>query len=378
MVTKSGSGVYAELGVNPVINAQGNRTVLGGSVLAATVRAAMDEANEQYVEMEELLQKSGEYLADLLGTEGAYITSGCGAALTLSATACMAGTDPDLTLQLPDTTGMKDEILIQKRQRYSYDRCYTVSGGKLVPLGDEDGCTPEQLEAAIGPKTAAVAYLIPAQPDDSVVSLEETVKIAHDHDVPVIADAAAQIYPLEFFHWNAQSADLVCFGAKYLGAPHATGFVCGKKELIDAVVSHGFIGFHTGGSRAIGRPLKVDRQGIIAVCVALKNWFTINHEDRLLGIETRLSAMRRGLLDIPNVRATVVPHELYWGSSLHAVMDTKALGKSPEDVAKELHDGSPSVRVNTEGEDTLVVNAHTLNDGEEEIVVERLRSALLG
>ncbi len=230
---------YDELGVRRVINASGNQTVLGGSSPSPEVLRAMEEATRTYVEMDELLKKSGEYIAGMLGTEGAYVTSGCAAALALSAAACIAGKDPERMLQLPDTTGMKNEIVLQKKQRYSYDRSYTVTGGKLVEAGDENGCTPRQLEAAIGPKTAAIAYFI--QPDwgDSVVSLEDTVKIAHEHGLPVIADAASQIYPLDYFRRNAQSADLVCFGAKYIGAPHATGFVVGKKDLVDTVMPTG-------------------------------------------------------------------------------------------------------------------------------------------
>lgn len=378
MAKRGHIGIYAELGIRPVINAQGNRTVLGGSTLDASVQAAMDEANEHYVEMADLLKRSGEYLAGLLGTEGAYVTSGCGAALTLSATACMAGTDPALTLQLPDTTGMKNEIIIQRKQRYSYDRCYTVSGARLVPVGDESGCSVDQLEGAIGPRTAAVAYLVRPEEDSSVVSLEEAVNIAHSHGVPAIADAAAQIYPLDYFRRNAQSADLVCFGAKYVGAPHATGWVCGNKDLIDAVESHGFIGFHTGGARAIGRPMKVDRQGIVAVCVAVKRWLTMNHEDRLLAIERRLDTIQRHLRGVPHVKAQVVPVKGYWGSTLKVVVDARSLGKTAADVAKELFDGDPSIRVSTEGDDTVTVNAHALNEGEETVVAERLRDALIG
>ena len=374
----SGGDLYEELGVRPVINAQGNRTVLGGSSPSGEVKAAMDAANLHYVEMEELLEKAGRYIAGVLGAEAAQITSGCGAALALSAAACMTGEDPDRIMQLPDTTGMKSDILVQKGQRYSYERCYTVTGGRLVEVGDESGCTPEQLEAAIGPNTAAVARLIRPDWDSSVVSLEDTVRIAHEHGVPVIADGSAQIYPWDYFRRTAQSADLVCFGAKYMGAPTSTGFVCGKKPLVDAVVAQGFIGFHTGGFRAIGRPMKVDRHGVVAVVAALKRWLTMDHESRLLGIEEKLSTIRRGLQGVPNVRASLVRLQNYWGSSLEVVMDTRALGKSAEEVVDELANGNPRVWVTAKSDDTLEVNAHTLNEGEEKIVSERLRSVLLG
>ena len=243
----------------------------------------MESANLQYVEMAELnvemaelMDRSGEYIAGLLGAEGAYVTSGCGAALALSAAACIAGSDPDKVLQLPDVTGLKHEILIQKLQRYTYDRCLSSTGGKLVEVGDDDGCTVEQLESAITAKTAAVAYLV--RPDESpgALSLEETVETAHANGLPVIADAAAQNYPTDFFLHNARAADLVCFRREVLrSAPSPTGFLCGKKELVDAAAAHGFIGFHTGGARAIGRPLKVTRDGVVAVVAAVRAWLTM-------------------------------------------------------------------------------------------------------
>ena len=132
MTVTSGLEVYTRLGVRSVINAQGNRTVLGGSMPTPAVKAAMDQADGSYVKMQELLDRSGEFITDLLGVEAAYVTSGCAAALALSSAACIAGDDPDRIAQLPDVTGLKHEIVIQKAQRYSYDRSYTVPGGRLV------------------------------------------------------------------------------------------------------------------------------------------------------------------------------------------------------------------------------------------------------
>ena len=246
MTIFSGGNVYEKLDVRRVINAMGNQTVLGGSSPSDAVREAMEHANVSYVEMEELLSKSGEFIAKTLGTEAGYVTAGCAAAMALSAAACMTGNDSEKIYQLPDTSGMKNEILIQRKQRYSYDRCYTVTGAKLLEVGDDQGCTEQQLAEAIGPNTAAVAYFIQKDWDDSVLSLDEVVRIAHENDVPVIADAASQNYPLDYMIGNANAADLVCFGAKYFGAPHSTGFLCGKKELVDAAIANGFIGFHTG------------------------------------------------------------------------------------------------------------------------------------
>ncbi len=376
MTIFSGGNVYEKLDVRRVINAMGNQTVLGGSSPSDAVREAMEHANVSYVEMEELLSKSGEFIAKTLGTEAGYVTAGCAAAMALSAAACMTGNDSEKIYQLPNTSGMKNEILIQRKQRYSYDRCYTVTGAKLLEVGDDQGCTEQQLAEAIGPNTAAVAYFIQKDWDDSVLSLDEVVRIAHENDVPVIADAASQNYPLDYMIGNANAADLVCFGAKYFGAPHSTGFLCGKKELVDAAIANGFIGFHTGGRKAIGRPLKVDRQDVVAVIAALDEWFTMNHEDRLISIDNRLTTMASDLQGIPNVEAKVVRHEDFWGASLQLTLDSK-LGKSAKEVADDLDRGEPRIWVNPETENTIIVNAHTLKEGEGAIVARELRQALL-
>ena len=375
MAMFGGGNVLEKLGVRRVINAQGNATVLGGSTPPPEVQAAMDEANENWVEMRELLEKSGEFIAGVLGTESAYVTSGCAAALTLSTAACMAGDDPDKIGRLPDTTGMKNEVLFQKAQRYGFDRCYTLAGGKLVEIGDEDGCTAEQLEEAIGPQTAAVAYYI--QPDwgSSVLSLDETVRIAHEHDVPVIADAASQIYPLEYFQSSAQGADLVCFGAKYFGAPHSSGIVAGKRQIVDAVVKQGFIAYQLEGRRSFGRPMKLDRQEIVGAVAALDRWFSMNHEDRFLEYERKASAIQKAVAGVSKATAKLVENNRFWGSTLHVVVDP-ALGKTAQQVSDELDAGAPRIWVGVQGNDTITMNMHTLNDGEENIIAERLTQIL--
>ena len=372
-----GGRVYEKLGVRHVINANGNQTVLGGSTPPPQVQEAMYEASLHWVEMEELLEKTGEYISGVLGTEAAIVTSGCAAALTLSTAACIAGNDPDNIGRLPDTTGMKNEVLIQKKQRYGFDRCFTLAGGRLVEVGDESGCSPEQLAEGIGPKTAAIAYFLQPGSDSSVVSLEETVKVAHSLDVPVIADAASQIYPLEYFRNSAQGADLVCFGAKYFGAPHSSGIVCGKKDLVDAVVAQGFIAYQNEGRRAWGRPMKLDRQEIVGVAVALDLWFSMNHEDRILDYHRRMSDIQRGLAGIPNISTNVVQNQRFYESSLLVVIDPKA-GKTAQRVADELDAGNPRVWVGVQGDDTIIINAHVLNEGDQHIIAERLRDALAG
>ena len=163
--------VYKELGVKPIINAIGSVTMLGGSTPLPEVSEAMEKAADSYIPLMELQEKAGKIIADMVDVPAAYLTSGAGSALTLATAAVMAGDDDDKIQQLPDTTGMKNEILIQTRQRYWYDRCLELAGAKLVEYGSEEKTTREDLEKAIGPNTVAVHYYAVEQEYDPNVLL---------------------------------------------------------------------------------------------------------------------------------------------------------------------------------------------------------------
>ena len=382
MSTLTGGNLYEKLGVRPLINAMGNSTMLGGSTPTAALREVMDEAGLHYVDMSELLARSGEFIANLIGTEAAYPTSGCAAALSLSSAACMTGNDYEKMARLPDTSCMKNEILIQKAQRYGADPCLRFPGARLVEVGDEAGCTAEQLEQAIGPNTAAIAYFQQWSWPDSVVSLEDAAAVGKRNGVPVIADAASQIYPLDRFRKIAQTADLACFGGKYYGGATDAGFVAGRRDLIDAVAAQGFdtvipqSDIPAGSGYAFGRGMKVARQDVVAMVVALEDWFFMNHEDRIGEYERKMSVIQRGLAGIPSVEAKPVPHDSYLVTGLEVRMGPGA-SKSAQQVVDELDAGTPRVKVGyTEGEDSFTIITHTLNEGEEAILAERLSSLL--
>ncbi len=376
----SGGSVYEKIGVVPVINTTSNKTVLGGSLLSPTVLEAMEEANSTSVVMEELLAKSGEYIAKLLGVEAAYVTSGCAAALVLSTAGCIAGKDPEKIGRLPDTSGLKSDVLIQTKPPSPYARCFTIPGASLLEIGEESGCTLQQLEAAIGSNTAAVAYLARPDLDSSVVSLEDALTAAHAHNVPVVADAAAQVYPVDHFRSTAQSADLVCFGGKYFGAPHSTGFVCGKKGLVEAAAANGFIAYETSGRQAIGRAMKTDRQEIAGLVAALDAWLSMDHAARLSRYEHRLSKIGQMLETVAAVRSTkVVPGDGLMGGQLRVSLDRGALSKSAEELTDELqHDGNPRLRVGVGQDYTFGVQVHNVAEAHDQVIADRLRRVLAG
>jgi len=376
MHTTDTRSVYEELGVKRVINAIGSVTLLGGSMLTPKVQAAMVAANTSFVDMEELLDKSGKAIANLLGAEAAYVTSGCFAALVLSAAAIMTGKDPEKIARLPDTTGMKSEFLIQKRMRYHYDRCVTVPGGRLIEVGDDRGTSTRQLEAAIGPQTAGILYLARAEGSEGILTIPEVVNIARKKGVPLLVDAAAEVYPLERMTSLPRSgADLVCFGAKYFGSTNSSGLLCGRRDLVEAAVLNGFIAYEAKGNRCLGRGYKVDRQEVIATLVALQEWLTMDHEEQFRLQKQRLQVISEGLAGLPHVKAEELWERQGPWMRLRIALDEAALGKTATSVGQELKEGDPSIWVRVEG-NTLFIAAHTLSDGEEKVIAERLRALL--
>ena len=380
------ASIFEELGVRPVLNAMGNRTLLGGSTPSATVRALMDEAESDYVNMSDLMDAVGMKIAEMIGAEAALVTSGCSAALAVGAAACMTGNDPEKIDQLPDTDGMPNEFIIQRQLRIKYDRSLTIPGGKLVEVGDAEETRPEHIEAAIGLRAAGIHYLAPGN-RPGALPIEEVIRIGQAHNIPVIVDAAGEVYPTDKFgRYVKMGAKLAAYGAKYFGAVNSSGMLVGDKDLVEIARAHSFIGFESSTSRSIGRPMKVDRQEVVAVYAALREWLTTNHEDRLASYEVRVERQRSELIDIPNLTMTNYPVD---GPVIGLVvrMDTTKVGKTAGEVVAELKTGNPSIWVRSPqerpdeyppGENGFVILMHLLKEGGEQVIAERLKEILPG
>ena len=370
--------IYSEFGISRVINAMGHVTLLGGSMLSPAVQAAMEAANQGFAPLEEVLDKTGSAIAGMIGAERAMVTSGCFAALVQGIAAFITGDDRASISRLPDSAGMKNEILIQKRQRYHYDRCITVPGGKMVEVGDETGTTVAQMEAAIGPNTAGILHYARGEVVPGVLQLADVVAIAKRKGTKVIVDAASEIYPIARMHYVAQSgADLVCFGAKYLGAQNSAGILCGKAELVHAAKLHSFIGYEAQRSRGMGRGFKLDRQEVIGVTVALREWLEMDHEERLQEQVERIALITDALADLPNVRT-----EQAWNPEREAWIQLQITVEGADDaklnaICDELRTGNPSIwlRPTFEG-GKIAVMVNTLQAGETAIVAQRLHEVL--
>ena len=381
MAESSWGDIYKELGAKPIINAIGSVTMLGGSTPAPEVAEAMQAASAAYIPLAELEEKAGQAIADMVDVPAAYVTSGAGSALMLATAAIMAGDDDDRIQQLPDTAGMKNEILIQRRQRYWYDRCLELAGARLVEFGTDDATSREDLESAIGPSTAAVHfYAVEQSPDPDALSLEDTIEIAHGAGVPVMVDAAGQIYPLENFgKYVRMGADFQCIAAKYMGASQSTGIALGTREMIRKLSYQSFVGYESRRIRGVGRPQKIDRQEIVGVVAAVRRWFTMNHEERLAHVEQQCVNIIAPLKGIPGLKArmleNVIGHQPF---GVHIEVDSSVTGMTALDVVDRLKAGDPPVWTRVrDGEDFIVIHGFGLSEGEDKIVGERI-AAIFG
>ncbi len=376
MTTTDWGNIYKELGAKPVINATGSVTMLGGSTPVPEVREAMAQADGAYIPLMELQEAAGNAIARMVNVPAAYITSGAGSALMLATAAAMAGDDDDRIQQLPNTDGMKNEILLQTRQRYWYDRCLELAGAKLVMFGSEERTTREDLEQAIGPNTAAVHYYAVEQEyDPNALSLEDTIEIAHARNVLVTVDAAGQIYPLENFgKYVRMGADFQCIAAKYMGSPQSTGLALGSEDMIRKIGLQAFASYEGRRIRGVGRPQKIDRQEMIGAIAAVRRWMTMNHEDRLADSERRTRAILSAVVGIPGLRAelidNVIGHQPY---GLKLWVDPTVAGFDIYDLRDRLKDGDPPVWTRVRDEDDFIaIHMFGLNPGEETTVGERI------
>ena len=356
--------LYADLGVRPVINALGARTVLGGSEPHPEVVQAMHLAGRYYVDMDELFIRSGEVIADMIRAPAALVTPGCAAALVLGTAACLTGDDPQKMAQLPNLKGLKDQVIIQRPQRYKYDRMVRMTGAEIVSVGSQTCATADHLEAAISERTAAVLYPEIDAPG-SYLSVEEVVRIAHRHGLPVIVDSAYKVYPLDGLHRYAEmGADLFGYGAKYFGAPNSTGLLCGRKDLIRSARLHSFAGFEKHDLLGFGRPFKVDRQEVFGVIAALRRWLSMDHDERFEAARKRAENLVSHLepLSIAQLeqRASTVELRL-----------TEGQARSIADIAQALRDGHPSIWLDAKP-DALHLDMLQVHDGDEAHIASRI------
>src|SRR5580698_5235085 len=253
----SAADVYTRLGVRPLINARGTWTYLSGSLELPGVREAVEAASRQFVDLFELQRAAGKKLAELSGAESGMVTSGSAGAMALATAGCIAGTDPKNVWQLPDTTGLKHEV-VMLGGRSAFDNAIRLAGGQLVLAH-----AVEDLSAAMNGQTAMVYT---TWRDDRLVKALEITKKA---GVPLLLDDAAGIPPFDNLSRYAKiGVDLYCFsGGKGLSGPQCSGILLGRKDLIDAALAN-----NNPWEGAVCRAMKVGKEEIIGILAALDYW----------------------------------------------------------------------------------------------------------
>jgi L-seryl-tRNA(Ser) seleniumtransferase len=272
--------------------------MLGGSIMPSEVTSAMTEASEWFVHMDELQERVGQRIAELVGVEAALVTNGAATGLLLAAAACAAGDDPARIDRLPDTTGMRNLIVIERAHRNRYDRAMLQAGLAFTEYGYARGTEPRELHAAIGPQTAAVFYVVTNATPMSL-PLPVVAEIAHGYGLPVIVDAAAELPPAENLRrFVDEGGDLVVFsGGKGLRGPQSSGLILGRKDLIAACAAN------ASPRHTIGRPMKVGKEEIVGLLTAVECYLREPLADRLARWEAMVAESLRLLAELPGIRA---------------------------------------------------------------------------
>ena len=374
--------VYTRLGVKTVINCRGTWTYLSGSLEFPEVRQAQVEAAQHFVNMLELQRAVGKRLSELTGAESGIVTSGSAGAMAAATAGCMAGTDDKHIWQLPDTTGLKHEV-IMVGGRSAFDSAIRLTGAKLVLV-----YSAEELSQAINENTAMIYTT------DLGDKLQKELSVAKDHRVPMLLDDAAGIPPVENAKLYARMGiDLYCFsGGKGLCGPQCSGLLLGRKDLIEAALLN-----CSPREGAVCRPMKVGKEEVIGCLTALETWLKLDEKKLYADWNGRLDRIRTLVETVPGVKTdTYIPDDGNRYPTLRVSWDQQGWRYNIFDCVQELRSGDPVIEVlgadnpslvtavregnpnrkELKAPDHIELVSMTIKPGEEIIVGRRLRSLL--
>ena len=374
--------VYSRLGLKTIINCRGTWTYLSGSLEFPEVRQAQVEAAQHFVNMLDLQRAVGRRLADITGAESGIITSGAAGAMAAATAACMAGSDDKNIWQLPDTTGLKHEV-VMVGGRSAFDSAIRLTGAKLILV-----YSSEELANAINENTAMIYTT------DLGEKLQRELTIAKDRKTPMLLDDAAGIPPAENARLYARMGiDLYCFsGGKGLCGPQCSGVLLGRKDLIEAALLNS-----SPREGAVCRPMKVGKEEIIGCLTALETWLNLDEKKLYAEWNGRIDRIRKLVETVPGVRTdTFIPDDgnryptlrVYWDqqawrfSVMDCVQELRAgdpvievLGADNPSLVKAVREGSPNRKERKEPDHIELVSM-TIQAGQEILVGQRLRSVL--
>ena len=390
--------IYERLGVATIINAKGPATRLSGGILPDAVAQAMLEASQACVDMAELQACASQVIARVTGAEAGYVTSGAAAGLLLGTAACVTGLDPGRMGRLPDTRGMRNQVVVVRSQRNFYDHAIRGAGVRLVEVGIPDrfsGAGVRDAEAweiadAITDRTAAVHYV--ATPW-SRPSLAEVIRVAHQAGLPVLVDAAAQLPPVDNLRrFIAEGADLVVFsGGKALRGPQASGILCGRRDLVMAAALQNLdldvewalwdpppslidkARLPGAPHHGIGRPCKVGKEEVAGLLTALELFVAEDPALRRAGWVAALGVLQDRL---GTLRGATVEQD---GRGEVPVLRLALAGSGDAlRLLQGLQSGRPAIHADPSrlADGVVLFNPSCLRPGEPEVIAERVRELL--
>lgn len=394
--------VYTELDVPHVVNAVGDHTRIGGTLIRSEALEAMRDAGTEYVSLYDLQASASRRISEITGSEAGLVTNGAGAGLVLAAAAAIAGTDYDVIEQLPRPKDVPDEILVPQAHYNEYNVTFRAAGGTVTGVGHVDMKTgtanikPWELDVAIDDNTVALAYVATPR---ARLSLEMVSDIAHSHDVPVIVDAAAELPPTgNLTRFIDAGADAVVFsGGKAIRGPQSTGILAGTRDIVESAAllsipsdtheqlwnppdelirSESVAGMPNHG---IGRPLKVGKEELVGLLRALELF--IDEDDAALFAEwndkAHLLCEEFTGIEGLDVRLTH-PDELATVSEVLLEIDEDKVRIGAAELIQQLREEDPRIYVGERrlDDDIVVVNPKCLTDDQSQYIVERARSYL--
>src|ERR1700687_5899710 len=352
--------VYQELGVPTVINGEGTMTVLGGSLMRPEVEAVMALAGRHFVSIADLEVAAGQRISEMLKLPEGYsaiVTSGAAAAMQSGLAGILTGNNPKFIEQLPDLTGMKSEVIIQKSHRNPFDHQLRATGIKLVVVETRD-----DLKKAITPQTAMMHFSNFAN-FEGQIKVEEWVKLAHENQIPAFIDAAADTPPVShLWDYANMGYDLIAFsGGKAIRGPQCAGLLIGKKDLVACALLN-----NSPHEDTLGRSQKVGKEEIVGMVKALESYLKEDHEALNKEWQRRLDFISNQVTKIPGVTTSFpVPEIANHVPHMHIKWDSSHIVLTPREASAALRSGKPSVVLSSaEHGEVLSMNYFMLQPGE--------------
>ena len=365
--TAAKRNILNELGIRTFINAAGTYTAMTASLMHDEVLDTIKQGAKQFAMLDEVQDKVGEKIAELCHAEAATVTAGCWSALVLGTAGVLTGMDMKKVAQLPDVTGMKSEVIVQKGHNIGYVHALTNTGATIVEIE-----TAQELEKAINEKTAMMWFLNSYAPMGKIQH-EEWVAIAKKHKIPTMIDMAADVPPVSnLWKYNDLGFDLVCVsGGKAMRGPQSAGILMGRKDLIAAAR---LSAPPRGGN--IGRGMKVNKEEVLGMYVALEKYINQDHDAEWKMWESKIDTIAKSVNSIDGVTSEVsVPPIANHTPLLFIKWDESKIKITNKDFMLKLRNGSPSIEVMANG-NGINITVFMLQEGEEKIVAKRLREEL--